>query len=136
MEFKTTGSEAADKEFKISVLRTITITQEDIDDIMCSALEGGITYWCCKAEVVEDDYYGEYASEQISRDGSLRLYDCEEDETYILTLYKLLKGIGLAIEDGFGYDWFDGDCLDCCQIDGDAADVIIQYALFGEVVYG
>ena len=27
----------------------VEITVQDIDDIMCAALEGGITYWCCEA---------------------------------------------------------------------------------------
>ena len=128
--------ETADEEFKMTVYRQIVVTKEDIDDIMCAALEGGINYWCYKAEVVEDDYYGEYASEQISHGGSLRLYDSEEDEKYVLTLDKFLNGIRLACRDGYGSDWFDGENLDCCQIDAEAADLIVQYALFGEVVYG
>ena len=44
----------------------VVVTQEDIDDIMAGALEGGINYWCGEAEVV-GNYLGEYASEQISR---------------------------------------------------------------------
>lgn len=124
-------------EWEFKAERTVIVTQEDIDDIMAGALEGGITYWCCKAEVVEDDYYGEYASEQISRGGSLRLYDNEEDEQYILTLDKFLKGLRLAIKDGYGNDWFGDDArLDCAMIDGEAADVIVQCALFGEVQFG
>lgn len=124
-------------EWEFKAERTVIVTQEDIDDIMGGALEGGITYWCCKAEVVEDDYYGEYASEQISRGGSLRLYDNETDEKYLLTLEKFLKGIRLAIKYGYGNDWFSDDArLDCCMIDGEAADIIVQMALFGEVVFG
>ena len=30
-------------------------TVEDIDDIMVSALEGGVNYWCQEAEVIEVD---------------------------------------------------------------------------------
>lgn len=124
-------------EWEFKAERTVIVTQEDIDDIMAGALEGGITYWCCKAEVVEDDYYGEYASEQISRGGSLRLYDNEDDEQYILTLDKFLKGLRLAIKDGYGNDWFSDDArLDYAMIDGEAADIIVQMALFGEVVFG
>lgn len=124
-------------EWELKAERTVIVTQEDIDDIMAGALEGGITYWCCKAEVVEDDYYGEYASEQISRGGSLCLYDNETDEKYVLTLDKFLKGIRLAIKDGYRNDWFSDDArLDCGMIDGEAADIIVQMALFGEVVYG
>lgn len=34
--------------------RTVVVTQEDVDDIMACALEGGISYWCSEAEIVED----------------------------------------------------------------------------------
>lgn len=121
----------------LEITRKIKITDEDIDDIMVSALEGGICYWCCKAEVIEDDYFGEYASDQISRGGSLRLYDSEEDEVYVLTLDKFMRGLQLAFEQGYYRSyWLDGDMLDTCQIDSADADVIVQLALFGEVVFG
>ena len=114
----------------------VKITQQDIDDIMVSALEGGICYWCRKAEVIEDEYLGEYASDQISRGGSLRLYDAEEDEVYVLTLEKFLNGVQLAFDEGYANRWINGCSIDTCGIDGEAADVIVQLALFGEVVFG
>lgn len=124
-------------DFFVNITRTVKVTAEDIDDIMCSALEGGITYWCNKAEVV-GEYLGEYASEQISRGGTLKLHDSEEDEVYELTLDKLLKGIELAIQHNYyaDYDWCDGTMLDTCNVDASVADVIIQLALFDDVVYG
>ena len=123
--------------FEIKVESTIRVTTEDIDDIMCAALEGGINYWCNKAEVV-GDYLGEYASEQIARGGKLILHDCEIDEAYELTREMLLNGISLAIEGNYyeDYDWVDGEVLDTCCIDADVADVIVQLALFDEVIYG
>ena len=123
-------------EYKVKIEKEITVTQEDIDDIMCSALEGGITYWCNRAEVV-GKYIGEYASEQISRGGTLKLYDAEEDEVYELTLEKLLKGIQMAIYENCyaEYEWFNCEGIDPCQIDAAVADVIVQFALFNEVVY-
>ena len=52
-------------------------------------------------------------------------------------LDKFLKGLRLAIKDGYGSDWFSNTArLDCGMIDGEAADVIVQMALFGEVMYG
>ncbi len=124
-------------EWEFKVKRSVIITHEDVDDIVCTALEGGITYWCCKAEVCEDEYYGEYASDQISRGGSLRLYDRENDEQYILSLDNFLKGIQQAIKDGYGSDWLGDDArIDVMNIDCEAADVIVQCALFGEVIYG
>ena len=115
----------------------IIITTNDIDDIMCSALEGGITYWCCRAEVV-GDYLGEWAHEQIARGGTLLLHDAEEDEVYELTSTKLINGIRMAIENGdyADYGWCTNGELDTCQIDADVADTIIQYALFDEIMFG
>ena len=84
--------------FKVKAEPEINVTQEDIDDIVATALEGGINYWCREAEVV-GDYLGEYASEQISRGGTLKLYDSEEDEVYELTRDKLLDGIKKYCED-------------------------------------
>ena len=123
--------------FKIKIEKEITVTQQDIDDIMVSALEGGITYWCRKAEVV-GDYLGEYASEQISRGGVLKLYDAESDDVLVLTLEKLLHGIEKAYDGNWfmDYGWCDGAKLDPCQIDAEVADVIVQLALFDEVVFG
>ena len=54
--------------------KKVKYTQENIDDIMSMALEGGITYWCGQAKV-KGKYLGNYGSEQISRGGTLYLYD-------------------------------------------------------------
>ena len=119
----------------ISAVFNITVSNEDIDDIMVSALEGGIAYWCKEAEVV-GDYRGEYASEQISWDGALRLHDCEDDAVYELTLPKFLNGLRLWIENEHAFELTDAGRLDIGQIDALAADTIIQYALFNDVIYG
>lgn len=122
---------------QIKVENIYTVTDEDIDDIMCSALEGGITYWCSRVEVV-GEYLGEYASEQISRGGALILWDSEEDNvTYTLDKEMLLKGVELAItnRDYEEYRWYENGVLDCTQIDADVADCIVQYALFGEIIF-
>lgn len=120
---------------------TVRVSDEDIDDIVCTALEGGINYWCCDAEVV-GEYLGEWASDQISRGGTLKLYDIESDDVWTLDKAKLLNGISLAITNGFllEYEWakFENEIitLDTYQIDAAVADAIIQYALFGKVVFG
>ena len=124
------------KTFDIEIKMNVKLTEEDIDDIMCAALEGGISYWCRKAEVV-DEYLGEYASEQISRGGILKLYDSEDDEVYELTLEKLLHGFELWVIGG--YDTYEAVCngeVDTMEIDAEKADQIIQLALFDEIIYG
>jgi hypothetical protein len=131
-----------EKKFEIRTKITVYLTQQDIDDIMVSAFEGGINYWCRRV-VVQGDYLGKYASEQISRGGKLAIWldePFEDDKTcYVLDRDKFLAGFKLWIEsDGDSYDAIDHSdgSVDCGQIDAVCADEIIQYALFGEVVFG
>ena len=77
----------------------VRVRNEDIDDIMVSALEGGINYWCRKAEV-KGDYLGEYASDQISRGGELILHDAEENKSYTLSKEKFIDGLKKYIAAG------------------------------------
>lgn len=123
----------------LKVEMEIVVSQEDIDDIMCGALESGITYWCSRAKVV-GEYLGEYGHEQIARGGKLELHDREEDKVHTLDLEKLLNGIKLYAQNPVGcncLEQVDGHLeIDCCNADAVVCDAIIQYALFGEVVYG
>ena len=131
-----------EKKFEICTKTTVYLTQQDIDDIMVAALEGGINYWCWRV-VVQGDYLGEYASEQISRGGKLAVWIdelFEDDKTcYMLDRDKFLAGFKLWLEKGGdsydAIDYSDGS-VDCGQIDATCADEIVQYALFGEVVFG
>lgn len=119
----------------VSAVINFVVSDEDIDDIMSAALDGGITYWCGRAEVV-GEYLGEYASEQISRGGTLRLYDVEDGTVSELTLDKFLNGLRLWIENERTFELTNAGRLDVGQIDALAADAIIQYALFNNVIFG
>lgn len=123
------------KKFVINV--PIEVTQQDVDDIMVTALEGGINYWCEGIEVVNNDYKGgEYGSDVISRGGTLIL-SVEDDEPVELTLEKFQNGLQKFISSGSAeYGVINNDELDCGMIDAPASDLIIQYAVFGEIVFG
>lgn len=120
--------------YMVPVLTSVKVTDEDIDDIMCSALEGGIGYWCNKAEVV-GDYLGVYAHEQISRGGTLLMHDREEGATVKLTLEKFMYGLRLFLSGHLAEVVHKGR-IDPGEIDGARADCIIQYAVFDEIIYG
>ena len=124
--------------YNVSVNREVLLTNQDIDDIMCTALEGGINYWCASAEIIEEEYLGEYAHEQISRGGSLSLYDAEDDKAYTLTLNDFLRGFALAFKNGYGDtgEWIVDNKIDTGNIDAEAADIIVQFALFGDIIFG
>ena len=123
--------------------KKVTVTDEDIDGIMAAALEGGITYWCDKVEVI-GERFGKYASEQIARGGTLRIYGSDEISgafNWLLNKEKFMKGLKKFLtEDGEANECLcredDGYSLECAYIDADGADIIIQNALFGEQVYG
>lgn len=125
------------KKYEIKAEIRVELTQEDIDDIMVGALEGGITYWCSEASPEGGEYLGEYASEQISRGGDSCCFNDFEEEAYRkLDLEKFLRLQDLGRERRYQYGAVQGHEVDCCNIDAGCADAIIQYSLFGEVVYG
>lgn len=125
------------KGFEVVATHPILITTENIDDIMVSALESGISYWADDAEVPENKRVADWAHEQIARGGVLLIHDFVEDETYELTLEKFLTGFKLWVEKGLDhYNAVNGGEIDCCHIDSSCADSIVQLALFGEVIYG
>lgn len=133
-------AEKKEEEFEtVKAELQIALSTEDIDDIMCGALEGGITYWCNRAEVV-GEYLGEYGSEQIARGGMLKLHDREGGKEYELTKEKFLKGIELWAKNPVGcncLEQIDGKLrIDTCNADAIVCDAIIQYAIFGDVIYG
>lgn len=122
------------RKFDIVAEIKVNLTQQDIDDIMVTALEGGINYWCRKAKVV-GEYLGECASEQISRGGTLVLYDAESSDKWELTLEKFLNGVKMYFEQGCHVQVED-NAIDAGDIDAGDADCIIQFALFGKEVFG
>lgn len=120
---------------KIKFEIEINIEDQHIDDLMVTALEGGINYWCRQVRVIKfpegiDDII---ASDVISKGGELKLWDAEDDEeTWILTLEMFLEGIKMyCIANG---ETNMDDLMD--NHDACTADQIMQYALFKEIVFG
>lgn len=120
--------------FEVEAEVKIRISGKTIDDIMDTALEGGITYWCDAVKVV-GDHLGKYAHEQISRGGTLMLYDAESSDKWGLTLDKFLQGVRRWVENDDGISALVDGELDASEVDANAADVIVQYALFGQLVF-
>lgn len=129
--------------------KMLLITNEDIDDIMVNAFEGGITYWCARVKVV-GDYLGQYSSEQISRDGQLKFmvdepFDDADTLWYTLDKPHLLEGIrayfeeyvkDYEIEEVADEHYGNVLRLDMDMCDAETSDIIIQLALFDDVIYG
>ena len=121
------------------------ITTENIVDCVLSCEAGGFDYW---GELCSDekDYeaarqrlaerekadmkpcYEDVLAEILESGGKLTVYDREDDKDHELTLEKLLNGWKKYVED-HNADDFD-------EYDGISADCIMQYAIFGDVIYG
>ena len=140
---------------------TIKITKEDVVDILSSAMDG-IGYWGRIVpnneqykeakkwirENEEPDYeicYEDVIAQILFNGKSVTVRDIEDDKESWLSLSNLAQGIQTAFREGYysSYNWLvpDGDGfgewhLETSQIDSEVADAIIQFALFGEVIYG
>lgn len=114
------------------------ITESDIENIIVSSLEGGSNYWMGldnSHPEFKDKPKGEPLSTWTTKliiDGkAIYFYDIEdpEEKPLELTLQKMLNGIAQnAKERPFASNKNEWDACD--------ADCIIQYALFGGLVYG
>ncbi len=108
-----------------TVKHVFTITDNDISDIMSSALQG-ITYWADEAKVhgfIKPEDEDMYTSDALSHGYRIGIYDAEEEKWHILTKKKFLNGVALYGKSNFeDWDMFD-------------ADQVIQFALFGKQVY-
>lgn len=118
---------------KISYSNTTYITDQNISDILVTAFEGGINYWTntpVKVEEWPED--AEFASDVVAKGAPVYIHDDEDNKWEKLTLPNLLNAIR----------WYlttynkTADIFENGEYDADDADIIVQYALFGDVVYG
>ena len=123
------------KKHSIEIKSKIELSDEDINDLMVAALEGGINYWCggATAKLVPEGVEYEYLSDLISKGGVIEMTDAEdEEEKWDLNLSKFMNGVKMVCEArGFG----SGEEL-IDNHDAEVADLLIQYALFEEIVFG
>ena len=105
-----------------------------LDCILAGAFEGGSNYWADKVHVVNGDYKGaEFASEVISKGGELLIYEEGTTKPYKLTKKKMLEGCRMYVT---GDKRTKGRVFDIDTWDAIDHDMILQYSLFGEVIYG
>ena len=104
----------------------LNVTKEDIEEIIEMA-GYGIAYWADEAIVKDDGYV---------------IHEEEDDKWHELGYEDILKGIELYIKNGnVPYGILSQDIIsekmiiNTGNVDSDVADMIIQYACFGEIEY-
>lgn len=125
---------------KYTFTKTFTYDDSDIIDVISSAIYD-IGYWACidndtevwrkTSDSLDDDHTFEDVFFEILKNGqAVELIDVEDaEEVWELTLDKLVHGMQLAVEQNY----WDGD-ID--NLDGEVGDIIFQFALFDEIVFG
>ena len=123
-----------------TITKTIVITDELIENLLCTAFEGGSTYWAenISCEDIEDmKKVGGYKSEYLTKtkkDNAVMYIHVEDDKHPITKKsiidalqkmdnpkYKCTKALSRIINE---------------EYDADDADVVLQTACFGQVIYG
>lgn len=113
----------------------VSVTPQLIEDILATAFEGGINYWCDNIYVKgNSEYVGDY-SQVLLRGGTLILAELAmgSHHYYELNLTGILRGLeryfSARLDPNAGWD-------NCVDFDDAAADAVVQYAIFGDVIYG
>lgn len=124
-----------------SLTSVATLTDDECADILCTALEGGIGYWCQAWDITRrdtneaEDYVGwAYVS--------FEAHDAEAtDEVFGMVDYETVRrGCNLILAGNvvspyitqMVFRHFSEDEA----MDADGADCVVQLGLFGELVYG
>ena len=129
-----------------------TLTRDQMDDILTTAIEGGIGYWACllnddpawiKAEKQQKAeggllYWSSVALRVMENGDAVKFVDAEEDpddpdlEVWKLTLDKLMQGCALFEQERGSIT----KMLNDGSFDAIEADCLIQYAVFGKIIFG
>ena len=122
--------------------RRIEISDELIEHILCSAFEGGITYWannvsCHDKEDMQKTggYKSEYLTKTKKKDAVIYIHDAETEEKYPITKKSIIDALQKMDTPEYKYTKALGRILNETY-DADDADIVVQTACFGEVVYG
>jgi len=124
----------------------ITLTSEDVWYLLTTAFEGGVNYWC---EFVRGSHTGDKTKLPDGRNKVVREYEWlaiggeielgADGTVHTLTLDLFQKGLQMWIDNNsakISYDKRRNDnVLNIGVIDANDADNIIQYGVFGELVY-
>ena len=122
------------KELMVTI--RVPLQESLLSDILCTALEGGINYWCSLTEITRDEAHIDYLS--------AKAWDAEDDSFLgCITHETIVKGINLVLDEDTKVSSAVRSSVekavledDAGYIDVEGADCIVQLGLFGEITYG
>jgi len=122
------------------MVRRTAEREQFLADIITGAIEGGINYWAATEEYKWD------CPAQDTHAVIREVLDFDAPEygpPVIMTLDTIARGIRILLEPGVEISPDIREAVregnrdnDACYIDADAADCIVQMAIFGKLVFG
>lgn len=124
-----------------NVMNVTVETQVDVNilevwEMLWGCDGAGFNYWVGKVRQLDGEGISVWVKNEqgdlVGNPQGFTVYDGESDEWHTVTLEKLAKGYAQARAEGVTH------CGGCALDDGDACveDILMQYAIFGEMVYG
>ena len=122
--------------------RRIEISDEMIEDILCSAFEGGITYWANNVSCKDNNdmkkvggWKHEYLTKTKKKDAVMFIHDTYDGDKHPITKKSIINALQKMDTPEYKYTKALKRILDG-QWDADDADIVVQTACFGQVVFG
>jgi len=110
---------------EITYSKTFTLTENDVQNIFVTAMEGGIDYWATMMVYDWPKIQGEIVNEDTGK----------RHDVNAITVIDGVEYVASRV----GQDWYAGPLIERIannDYDASDADIIIQAGLFGKVVYG
>ena len=119
--------------------RRLEISDELIENVLAEAFMGGIVYWAdnISCEDIKDmhkvgGWKHEYLTKTKKKDAVMYIHDGETGEKYPMTKKSIVDALQkLDAEHSETLDRILSE-----QYDADDADIVVQTACFGEIVFG
>lgn len=126
----------------------VELDDEFIEDVVCTMLEGGSNYW---VDTIDIDHpegqrprytpVSTWAADALNKGGNITIYPIEEEDGIVtINRENLVSGVKQLIDEhpdrvAVTYD-HKANHIDFGSMDADDADAILQYAVFGDLIFG
>lgn len=105
---------------------TIKLTDQEAEDILVTALEGGINYWADVTSYGRND--GVLMAHIVPNDG-------DDFEPMLIHTGHIQQGVDRLCEKWSARGRYCQDLLND-NVDAETADAVVQYAVLGKIMYG
>lgn len=105
----------------------LELSTDFVDMVASSALSA--PYWIDEVRIVGEEK-GEYYSEHLANGGTIEIHDLEGEKWHVVTCEQFVAAIGKYIQALYVDENISG------YLDDATAEMVLQIACFGKVIYG